>query len=96
MNYFKIHLLYFFRYVILNIGDGLMKIRCEMCGKKFDPDDARSRYDSEWGDGEYDSDAGGRDICFDCLNVEAEGFSNQGRAIDIMKRKVQIVDTVRI
>lgn len=49
MNYFKIHLLYFFRYVILNIGDGLMKIRCEMCGKKFDPDDARSRYDSEWG-----------------------------------------------
>lgn len=50
MNYFKIHLLYFFRYVILNIGDGLMKIRCEMCGKKFDSDDARSRYDSEWGD----------------------------------------------
>lgn len=50
MNYFKIHLLYFFRYVILNIGDGLMKIRCEMCGKKFDPDDARSRYDSEWGE----------------------------------------------
>ncbi len=33
MNYFKIHLLYFFRYVILNIGDGLMKIRCEMCDK---------------------------------------------------------------
>lgn len=27
-----------------------MKIRCEMCGKKFDSDDARSRYDSEWGD----------------------------------------------
>jgi hypothetical protein len=57
---------------------------CAQCGKQFDPSDAKSEYEAEFGsDLDYTESYGG-EVCGDCAISQSQSDMNLGRAIDMM------------
>lgn len=65
-------------------GYGRDMAKCEQCGKQFDPSDAKSEYDAEFGgDLDYTESYDGK-VCANCAIPETQGNMDLGPAIQMM------------
>jgi hypothetical protein len=57
---------------------------CVQCRKQFDPSDAKSDYEAEFGGELNYTESYGGDVCGDCAISQSQSMMDRGRAIDMM------------